>query len=204
MSGTSSPPLKHLPKSARFGEAMLRLVEAHARELRAAFHAAAAGRRDAASWLRLEDACARMLERRQKKIAEAGLSHQPPWVLPSGRGELAFEELLNRLAGGEAAEAYVKAADDLVHNTAHWTFIFETTTAAYWRHASLVWLSLWHAVRAAEITASQAAVCLGLTVKRKASPGTAPSAGWENPLPGKLRQLTSLGLSIWKRRAGSL
>ncbi len=202
MSGTS-PSLTHPPKPPRFGEAMLRLVEAHASDLRTAFHTAATARRDAANWLRLEDACAQMLDRRQKKVVGTGSSHEPSWLLPSGKGELAFEELLNRAAGGEAAEAYVKAADELVHNTAHWTFVFDTTTAAYWRHASLVWLSLCHAARATEVTASQAAVCAGLTVKRKANPGPAPSSGREKPLPGRLRQLTSLGLSIWKRRDGS-
>jgi hypothetical protein len=183
---------------------MLRLVEAHARELRTAFHAAAIERRDAANWLKLEDACVQMLDRRQKKVVGTGFSHEPHWLLPSGRGERDFEDLLNRGAGGEAAEAYVKAAVDLVHNTAHWTFVFDTTTAAYWRHASLVWLSLWHAARAAEVTASQAAVCVGLTVKRKAIPGPALAAGRDRLLPGKLKQLTSLGLSIWKRRAGLL
>jgi len=182
---------------------MLRLVEAHARELRTAFHAAAIARPDAANWLRLEDACAQMLERRQKKVVGKGSYHEPPWLLPTGKGEDAFEELLSRVAGGEAAEAYVTAADELVHNTAHWTFIFDTTTAAFWRHASLVWLSLWHATQAVEITASQAAVCVGLTVKRKGNPGPEPIAEREKLLPGKLRKLTSFGLSIWKRRFGS-
>jgi hypothetical protein len=200
MSGISSF-LTQTPKPAKFGEAMLRLVEAHARELRTAFHTVASERQDAGSWLRLEDVCADMLDRRHKKLLEASVSHQPHWLLPNGKSERAFEDLLNRSAGGEAAEAFVKAADELFHNTAHWTFIFDTTTAAYWRHASLVWLSLWHAAQAATVTASQAAICLGLTVKRKGNAEPAPSAT-EKPLPGKLRQLTSLGLSIWKRRAG--
>jgi hypothetical protein len=202
MNATSSS-LPHAPKPGRFGEAMLRLVEAHARELREAFVRAVNARRDAANWLRLEDVCAQMLERRRKKIAGTGAAHEPVWLLPDAKGERAFEDLLNRLAGGEPAEVYVKAADELLHNTAHWTFVFDTPTAAYWRHASLVWLSLWHAAQAPDVTASQAAVCLGLTVKRKANPEPAPSGKRERTLPGKLSQLTALGMSIWKRRARS-
>ncbi len=118
------------------------------------------------------------------------------------RTERAVEDLLNRVSNNEAAESYLRSVNELLHNTAHWTYIFDTTTAAYWRHASLVWLSLWHAALAPTVTATQAAVCVGLTARRKKA---APSVR-KNTLPARLRQkLKLLSFSILKeigRRRG--
>jgi hypothetical protein len=186
----------HPQKPPKFAEAMLRLAEAHASGLRQAFHEVAAMRPDAPTWGRLEQACAQMLERRHARASQKNLNDVSPWLSFDERTERAVEDLLNRVSNNEAAESYLRSVNELLHNTAHWTYIFDTTTAAYWRHASLVWLSLWHAALAPTVTATQAAVCVGLTARRKKA---APSVR-KNTLPARLRQkLKLLSFSILKR-----
>jgi hypothetical protein len=198
MSGT--PSLSTKPqKTADFTEAMLRLAAVHADELREAFHKTAAARRDAASWLRLEEVCVSMLDRRRATVAGRRFVREPHWLLRDGRSERAFEALLNRSCEGERAEAYVKAVDELISNTAHWMFLFDAPVAAYWRHASLVWLSLWHAALSSDVPAAEAAKSLGLTVKRKSGAGH----GQERPEVRTIRRFASLGLNIWKKGAGA-
>lgn len=199
MSGNFYSSLKP-QRPAKFAEAMLRLAEAHAGGLRQAFHNSVVERRDASSWLRLEVVCADLLKKRRDRISHKGYAHEPAWLSPNGKCERDFEERLNR-SSGERAEAYVRAVDELLHNTAHWTFIFEALTASYWRHASLVWMSLWHAVLTPDVTAAEAAICLGLTVRRKGDPGAAAAAPIK-AVPVKLKQIKALGLSIWKRHSG--
>jgi hypothetical protein len=195
MSGT---PLSTKPqKSADFTDSMLRLAAVHADELREAFHKTAAARRDAASWRRLEEVCGSMLERRCATVAGKRFAREPHWLLRNGRSERAFEALLNRSGEGERAEAYVKAVDELINNTAHWMFLFDAPIAAYWRHASLVWLSLWHAALSPDIPAAEAAKSLGLTVRRKTGAGHEQ----EKPEVRTIRRFASLGLSIWKKGA---
>ncbi len=196
MSGTPSLST-HAQKPANFAEAMARLATIHAGELRAAFRNAAAVRQDAASWRRLEEVCAVMLQKRRAAVTAGRFARDPDWLLTAGRSERAFNELLSLSGQAELAESYVKAVEELIGNTAHWTFIFEAPVAAYWRHASLVWMSLWHAALAPEVTAAQAALCLGLKVKRKAV------AEREKAEPGKFRPFASLGLSIWKKGVGA-
>jgi hypothetical protein len=197
MSGT--PFLSTKPqKPADFTDSMLRLAAVHADELRAAFHKTAAARRDVASWRRLEEVCANMLERRRATVAGRRFVSEPHWLLRNGRSERAFEDLLNRSGGGRA-EAYVKAVDELISNTAHWMFLFDAPVASYWRHASLVWLSLWHAAQSPGVPAAEAAKSLGLTVKRKNCAG----CGQERPEVRTFRRFATLGLSMWKKGAGS-
>jgi hypothetical protein len=194
----SSTPLStpHPQKPAKFAEAMLRLAEAHARELRHAFHGVATTRGDAPAWGRLEEACARMLEARRAKAGQSVFPGERALVSFDERTERTVEDLLNRFADSDRAESYLQSVNELLHNTAHWTFIFDTDTAAYWRHASLVWLALWHAAMAPAVTASQAAACLGL-VSRRRDARPAAASGSRFPSPAGLRQkLKSLGMSI--------
>ena len=190
-------PYFHSQSPAKFAATILRLAEAHADELRQAFHNAAVMRRDAPVWGRLEAACSKMLERHHAKATRSNAAGEPVWNSRDEKTRRAVEQLLNEVSGKGRAQSYLRAEIEMNRSTAHWNFIFDTTTAAYCRHASLVWMALWYAALAPNVTAAQAALCIGLTVRRKAPLKEATSSIPSKALRTRLKHaLKSLGLSV--------
>ena len=191
-----SNPSFHPRSPAKFADAILRLAEAHTDELRQAFQNAAAMRRDALKWGRLEEACGKMLERRRANATRSNGADEPVWLSRDEKTARAVEKLLNHVSDRERAQSYVRAVTEMNRSTAHWNYIFDTTTADYYRHASLVWMALWHAALTPKVTAAQAAVCIGLTVRRKAPSKEAAASIPNKRLRTRLNDvLKSIGLS---------
>ncbi len=187
----------HSQSPAKFKDTILRLAEAHAGELRRAFHNATVTRRDALVWGRLEEACSKMLARRRAKATGSNAASEPVWNSRDEKTRRAVEQLLNDVSGRGRAQSYLRAETEMNRSTAHWNFIFDTTTAAYCRHASLVWMALWHAALAPNVTAAKAAVCIGLTARRKAPLKEATASVPSKALRTRLKDvLKCFGFSI--------
>ena len=77
-----SNPSFHPRSPAKFADAILRLADAHADELRQAFQNAAAMRRDALKWGRLEEACGKMLERQRANATRSKCRRRTGLALP--------------------------------------------------------------------------------------------------------------------------
>lgn len=192
-----SNPSFHPRSPAKFADAILRLAEAHADELRQGFQNAAAMRRDALKWGRLEEACGKMLERQRANATRSTVADEPVWRSRDEKTRRAVEKLLNHVSDRERAQCYLRAVTEMNRSTAHWNFIFDTATADCYRHASLVWMALWHAALTPKATAAQAAVCIGLTVRRKAPSKEAAASIPNKRLRTRLNYvLKSIGLSV--------
>ncbi len=166
--GLMSNPSFRSQSPASFTETISRLAEAQTDELRQAFHNAAVLRRDALVWGRLEEACSKMLDKRRAKAMRSNAASEPVWNFRDEKTRRAVEQLLNDASDRGRAQSYLQAETEMNRSTAHWNFIFDATSSAHCRHASLVWMALWHAALAPNVTAAQAAACIGLAVRRKA------------------------------------
>lgn len=141
-------------------ERLLQRAIAHSTGLRRAFHTSAALRRDAEKWKLLEDAAATVLElnseipkqqdNAQDWFAEADEKLKASVVTLLGEGAPKTSRISH----------YRRAASQVYGSAAAWGETLDEATLAYWRHAALVWMTLWHIADVPDLTAEQAKDCL--------------------------------------------
>ena len=141
------------------------LARIHTDELQQAFNTECKLRGDAADWRRLEQKVAGLLRQRWQLLVEPRAQR--------GSSQERFERLNDeierkfsmRLMVADMTRnresAYGRAVSEVLTNTASWFILLHPAQAAFWQHASLVWMALWHASANPKIGAVDAAHCLG-------------------------------------------
>ncbi|KAI95198.1 hypothetical protein T281_06915 [Rhodomicrobium udaipurense JA643] len=143
-------------------DALLRLVAQHADQLRQGFHNLVVNYYDALQWRRLEHDVADLLERRFDEVLDSRSQASSFAEFDEVLEQDVQNTLSRRDPSGSRAEKYRQAVDMVYENTAHWNSVLSDEEAAYWRHASLVWMALWHAAAAQTISPAELAEYLGL------------------------------------------
>jgi hypothetical protein len=142
-----------------FVEAASKSAEAHANHLRQDFQRVAEHRPDPAAWHRLDEASANRLEKRRERLRQFfAIEEVFSWLENmDDRIQESDQQLLRRAdPDGGSAERFLRAVTSLDQDTANWAACSGTAAVAFWRHASLVWLTLCHAASLPDVTAAKA------------------------------------------------
>ena len=168
--------------AASGADVAVRLAAQYADQLRQAFHQQADARPDALVWHRLEYDAADLLERRFNDTPAStpmvpSLSELDQALLQTVAAALFRNDPTQR-----RVVAYREAIASVCENAANWIFL-QGHEIAYWKHAALVWMTLWHVSASRAITPADMATCLGLTSPAPSIPFPAPEPAAPPPAP---------------------
>ncbi len=147
-------------------EALLHRARAQSTMLKRAFHLCLSRRSDARLWEDLGNAAAAHL---------LGCGGERSWLVQRlDEADRRFESrvmvLLSRTSAKSGRASHYRRAIDQIHVSATaWERTVGEATAAYWRHAALVWMTLWHCADLPSLTAGQAGECLDAAFAPQAS-----------------------------------
>ncbi len=142
-------------------EAVLHKAMAQSTMLRRAFHLCASRRADASQWQDLEDAAAAHLEERAVGPGQVQAAETQWFGQVDGRLRMSVLDMLSHRASASSRASHCRRAmDELYASAAGWAPVLGEATAAYWRHAGLMWMALWHAADMPGITAGLFWQCL--------------------------------------------
>jgi len=167
-------------------EALLRLIGQNVDFLRHAFHDSASRRGDALAWYRLEHAIAAQLEQdRREALRQPVTSKLALWYEKADEAlQLAFHRLLDSAApASDRARRYRRATRHADRSAAGWGLVLGESAAAYFKHAALLWTSLWYA-------SDTPAVSVGL-VGECAELGPLPAAPPDFPSKAAPKKMTN-------------
>ncbi|MGO9173698.1 MAG: hypothetical protein ACLP7P_17290 [Rhodomicrobium sp.] len=167
-------------------EAPLRLIAQNVEFLRHAFHDSASRRGDALAWYRLEHAIAAQLEQdRREALRQPAPSKLPLRYTKADEAlQLAFDRLLHSAAPASGrARRYRRAVRHVNCSAAGWGFVLDECAAAYFKHAVLLWTSLWHASDTPAVTVALIEKCAEL--------GPLPAAAPDFPSEAAPKKMTN-------------
>ena len=175
-------PSARAENAASGADVAVRLAAQYADQLRQAFHQQAAARPDALVWHRLEYDVADLLERRFNDTPA------PTPMVPSlsKLDQALLQTVATALFKDDPTQrrvvAYREAIASVCENAANWIFL-QDHEIAYWKHAALVWMTLWHVSASRAITPAHMATCLGLTPPAPSIPIPTPEPAAPPPAP---------------------
>ncbi len=157
------PNLSH-PQSANEPNRRIELAIAHSNSLKREFHTSLRRRDDPEPWESLGKAIAVRLEQTR------GGSHDPDWfVQTDSRFIASVTDGITRSAPNRGRH-YCRAVLEVFRSAEFGGNGLDQPTMAYWRHAAVLWMSLWHLADVPQLTAEDAQKCLDFALKPEARP----------------------------------
>lgn len=152
------------PQSANEPNRRLELAIAHSTSLKREFHTSLRRRDNPGPWESLGKAMAARLEQTR------GGSHDPDWFAQTdGRFIASVTDCITRSAPNRG-RYYRRAVLEVFRSAEFGGNGLGQPTMAYWRHAAVLWISLWHLADVPQLTAEDAQRCLDFALKPEAEP----------------------------------
>ncbi len=160
----------------------LELAIAYGGSLKREFHTSLRRRDNPEPWERLGKAIAVLLEQTRKD------SHDLDWFSRTDSRFIASvtDWMARSAPNATRGRYYRRAALEVFHSAEFSQGGLDQPMVAYWRHAALIWISLWHLADIPQLTAENAKNCLDFALKQEAEP--APNRGDRRSIAGIFRK----------------
>ncbi len=144
----------------------LELAIARGTSLKREFHVSLKRRGDPEPWQHLGNAIGSLLEQTRRD------PHDSVWFTQTDiRLAKSVTDCIRRNAPNSTRGRYYLRAAREVFNGAEFGGIgLDQPSMAYWRHAALIWISLWHMADITQVSAEDAKNCLDFAFKPEADP----------------------------------
>ncbi len=182
-------------------ERLQQQAKAHAIGLRRAFHISVSRRHDTQTWTLLEDATATLLERNRQ--APWQQAPQPGWfVVADEKLKTSATALLGLGAPNSSRASHYRRAAEQVYDSAEaWGRTLDGATVAYWRHAALVWMTLWHIADVPDLTAREAEACLNVAFTQAGNVQSVPELSPKKAVRSRLSEAARVLAGAFRKGA---
>ncbi len=170
------------PQSGKEPKRRLELAISYGASLKREFHTSLKRRDNPEPWERLGKAIAVLLEQTRRD------PHDLDWFSRTDSRFIASvtDWMARSAPNATRGRYYRRAALEVFHSAEFARGGLDQPMMAYWRHAALIWISLWHLADIPQLTAEDAKNCLDFALKPEAEP--APNRGDRSSIAGIFRK----------------